>query len=361
MMVQTGFLPTSFTKSVTRKTTLVKAKQPRCIAVGAVAALMVLSISSCAPTSETPVKEYVDKAVEGLSGGYYANSPEWDAAISESLPQLYAAASVPDTYPLLRRLTKIAGGPHSRFSTPAEAAAWEQPYQPGLVPLPTVRFDDTVATITIPAFSSPQQSDINEYLEAAAEILASPRAHSACGWVIDVAGNTGGDPRVMLAALTPLLEDGVVIMLRDRDGATSNVTVRSNAITGAGEEWSNLPGGPAKLSDRPIGIVQGGATASAGEWVVVAFTGQKNVRTFGSATGGFTTVNDGFTLPDGAVVTLSFAVMGDRKGIFYTAPIQPDHAPSQGDGTAASMARDWVIGQCADRRALLLADASTAP
>lgn len=116
-----------------------------------------------------------------------------------------------------------------------------------------------------------------------------------------------------------------------------------------GEEiWGTLPTELTKLTMRPIGIVQGPSTASAGEWGVVAFTGQEGVKTFGSETGGFTTVNDGFELPDGASVTLSFAVMGDREGNFYEGPLAPDNVVGYGDGSPRSSARDWVAEQCPD-------------
>lgn len=78
----------------------------------------------------------------------------------------------------------------------------------------------------------------------------------------------------------------------------------------------------------------------------MAFTGQDGVKTFGSETGGFTTVNDGFELPDGAVVTLSFAVMGDRDGNFSEGPLAPDRVVGHGDGSSQSVARDWVAEQC---------------
>lgn len=318
-------------------------------ALGALAALLALSLSSCAPSHEVSVREYGDQAIAGLDEGYYADSAEWDAAVAEALPELYAADTIPDTYPLLSRLTTVAGGAHSRFSTPADVAQWEQPYPSGRVPVPTVDYDGSVATVVVPGFSSAHESEIDQYLEAAAEIFTSERAQTTCGWVIDVSGNTGGDPRVMLTALSPLLDNGAVVMLRERDGFTSDVAVDANTVSWGEEVWGELPAEPAeptKLTRRPIGIVQGGATASAGEWVIVAFTGQDGVQTFGSETGGFTTVNDGFELPDGAFVTLSFAVMGDREGNFYEGPLTPDNVVGHGDGSSRTVAQEWVADQC---------------
>lgn len=319
----------------------------RVVLVG-LAGLLALSGSSCAPSHEVSVREYVDEAIAGLDEGYYADSPEWDAAVAEALPDLYSADTIPDTYRLLSDLTKVAGGAHSFFSTPADVAAWEQPYPSDRVPVPTVSYDGSVATVVVPGFSSANPSEIDRYLEAAAEIFTSQRARSSCGWVIDVSANTGGDLRVMLVALSPLLDDGVVEIFRERDGSMSDVVVGANSVSWGEEVWGTLPAEPTKLAMRPIGIVQSGATASAGESVIVAFTGQEGVKTVGSATGGFTTVNDGFELPDGAEVTLSFALMGDREGNFYEGPLVPDRVVGHGDGSSQSVARDWVAGQCPD-------------
>lgn len=294
------------------------------------------------------MKQYVDQAIAGLDEGNYADSPEWDAAVAEVLPDLYASEIIPDTYPLLSDLTKVAGGDHSRFSTPAEVAAWKQPYPSGRVSVPTVRYDGSVATLVVRGFSSVHRREIDLYVEAAAEILTSKRAHTTCGRVIDVSGNTGGDPRVMLTAVSPLLDDGAAVVLRERDGARSDVVVRGNSVSWGSEVWGELPAEPTKITTRPIGIVQGAATASAGEWAVVAFTGQEGVWTFGAETGGLTTVNDGFKLPDGAFVTLSFAVMGDRESNFSEGPLAPDTVVGPGDGSPRSAAQDWAADQCSD-------------
>lgn len=310
--------------------------------------MLALSVCGCAPAAELSVRQYVDEASAGLNDGYYADSPEWDAAVAEALPDLYAAETVPDTYRTLSRLTKVAGGVHSFFSTPAEVAGWERPYAAGQVPVPTVSYDGSVGTVVVPGFSSGNQSEIDLYLGAAAEIFASQRARSTCRWVIDVTANFGGDLRVMLVALSPLLDDGVVEVFRERDGCTSDVFVDGNTVSRGEEVWGRLPTAPAKLTTRPIGIVQSSATASAGESVIIAFTGQEGVKTFGSATGGFTTVNDGFELPDGAEVTLSFALMGDRDGNFFEGQIAPDKVVSPADGSSQSLARDWVADQCPD-------------
>jgi hypothetical protein len=135
--------------------------------------VLALSVSGCTPSNEVSVREYVDEAIAGLEEGYYGDSPEWDAAVTEALPDLYAAGTISDTYRLLSHLTTVAGGAHSFFSTPADAAAWERSYPPGQVPVPTVSYDGSVATVVVPGFSSASQREIDQYLQAAAEIFMS--------------------------------------------------------------------------------------------------------------------------------------------------------------------------------------------
>lgn len=313
---------------------------------GAALALVMVVTGCAAPSESATVRAYVDQVIDGLGEGYYAGTPEWQRAVDDVLPDLYEAESIEGTYEEIRKLTAVAGGVHSFFSTPEEAAEWEKPYPEGQVPVPTVSHEGEIATLRIPSFSSHKQEEIDAYLEAAAAIFASPEARNTCAWVVDVSANTGGDSRVMLVALSPLLDDGTVQVLQDREAVQSEVVVDGNAVAWGDVAWGQLPGEPVKIGETPIALVQGTATASAGESVIIAFHGQDNVRTFGWPTMGLTTVNDGFTLPDGAVVTLSFALLGDRDRTLFDGPLQPQVSAGTNSGDARSLASTWAAEQC---------------
>lgn len=311
---------------------------------------IVLAMTGCAAVPQVDVRGYVDEAIEGLSEGYYADSAEWRTALEHELPGLYAAESISDTHAALGRLTKVAGGEHSRFQTPREADALEGArYSTTGVPVPAVEFVGAVATVTLPAFSTDDPDELETYMSAAATIFASDRASDSCGWVVDLSDNGGGSLWAMLVAVSPLLDDGVIEVWHTRDGRTSEVVLDANTVMWNDEDWSDfgvLPGAPLKLPHRPVAIVQSTVTASAAESVIAAFAGQPQVATFGTVTAGFTTVNDGFTLPDGAHVTLSFALMGDRQGNAFDGPIPPDHGVDPTRGSAVAEAEAWVAAQC---------------
>jgi len=313
--------------------------------------LLLFSLGGCSGPGDDSMRVYVDGAIAGLSEGYFADGNTWNDAVDDALPGLYAAESIPETYPALRQLTKVAGGEHSFFSTPTEAARWEEPYSQDGVPMPAATYESGVGTITIPGFSSARQDEIDQYLGAAAAIFAAEPAQEACGWVIDLRFNEGGNLFAMLAAVSPLLDEGKVEGFRERDGTVSHVDLRGNTVTWDGKDtWDgtdgSLPGEPIRLPGRSIAIVQSAVTASAAESVIIAFAGQAQVETFGVKSGGFTTVNDGFELSDGAYVTLSFALMQDRDGNVFEGGIMPDHDTRNAGPLALQAAHNWAVEQC---------------
>ncbi|WP_416447013.1 S41 family peptidase [Leucobacter sp. HNU] len=324
-----------------------------------------------APAGDPGVRAYTDRALSGLQAGYYVDTPTWDEVLARELPVLRAAEATSDTHGALSRLVRAAGGFHSRFSTPEQAAASSRPGFPSSRENPTVRYDGRLGIVTVPGFSSVHADEQERYLRAAGEIFASEQASSACGWVIDVRHNGGGLGWAMILAVSPLLDDGTVEQFRTRDGRTSAVRVRDASLSWVGRRWDSLPafagrfgaldqlgmpglvvapalpGAPAKLPGRPIALVQSTRSASAAEMVLLAFAGQARTATFGAESAGYTTLNGGFMLPDGAEVTLSFALMGDRDGNFHEGAIPPDHPVDPEDDSALEAARGWALQQCA--------------
>jgi carboxyl-terminal processing protease len=70
----------------------------------------------------------------------------------------------------------------------------------------------------------------------------------------------------------------------------------------------------------------------AGEVIAISFRGRLNSRSFGRATGGYSTANTGYTMPDSAMIVLTAAVDADRTGQIYGGPVWPDE--SVGERTA---------------------------
>jgi C-terminal processing protease CtpA/Prc len=104
----------------------------------------------------------------------------------------------------------------------------------------------------------------------------------------------------------------------------------------------------------PVALIIGPNTMSAGEAIVVAFTGRPNTRSFGEPTAGLTTGVTDFELSDGAVIALSTSLLLDRNGLLHDEPLQPDMfvrlGSESGIQSAIQAAATWLKEQpaCSD-------------
>ncbi|WTT98070.1 S41 family peptidase [Streptomyces sp. NBC_00076] len=178
----------------------------------------------------------------------------------------------------------------------------------------------------------------------------------ACGWVVDLRRNGGGNMWPMLAVVGPILGDGEVGMFVDADGKKSVWTIEDGGPRYAGSSAGWGGGEPVGNADAPVAVLTGGMTASAGEAVVVAFRGRPDTRFFGERTAGVPTGNEAHRLSDGAILNLTEVKDADRSGRTYEAPIPPDEEivsarrPGRaGRDRALEAAGSWLAKQSACR------------
>lgn len=98
-----------------------------------------------------------------------------------------------------------------------------------------------------------------------------------------------------------------------------------------------------------MAVLQGRRTFSSGEATLLSFIGRANTRRFGEASGGLSTANRVYPLPDGAALVLTTSVMADRTGRAYGGPVEPDQQIWDVSRTDI-VARQWVEAQpgCAE-------------
>ncbi|MDH4118768.1 MAG: S41 family peptidase [Acidimicrobiia bacterium] len=181
---------------------------------------------------------------------------------------------------------------------------------------------------------------MQRYVSAALDVLAG----DACGWILDLRGDSGGNVFAMLVALGPLLGPGPALSYQHRDGSVDfyDITPVGDLAAQDGTVLAEAPTTVERFSsDLPIAVLHGSSTASAGEGIVMATRGRHNVRSFGQPTAGLPTGNTLFEFSDGSAVNLTVAIGIDAAGEPHEGPIPPDVTTDNADADAVA----WLLAQ----------------
>jgi carboxyl-terminal processing protease len=173
--------------------------------------------------------------------------------------------------------------------------------------------------------------------------IRSRDATGLVGWIVDLRGNGGGDMWPMIAGVGSVLGEGVAGYFVPPLEGTSIPWGYRNGASFSGDSVAVRTSNPYVLIDPAprVAVLTNGAVASSGEAVVVAFRARPRTRSFGGATCGLSTSNEGFPLTDGATLLLTTAVMADRALTSYGESIAPDVTVA-GDAEVVERAIAWL-------------------
>jgi carboxyl-terminal processing protease len=185
--------------------------------------------------------------------------------------------------------------------------------------------------------------------------IRSLRDARACGWIVDLRANGGGNMWPMLAGVGPLLGDTIVGRFGTgplatrwyyRDGVAGILSPSGHLDTAS--RVSVRPVTPATRVE-PVAILIDSGTGSSGEAIAIAFRGRPNARFFGNPSAGFATVNRGAQLSDGANMVITTGYSTDRLGTTHGDRVAPDERvgittrwPSPTDRVTTTAA-GWVL------------------
>lgn len=293
------------------------------------------------PIAPSP-KRYAEIALGFLEEGYYAEGPEWDAVRQRVQDAAGSAENYEDLHGVLAEATTVAGGKHSFFLTPEVNAQVSETAQ-AEYRAPEVSTEGGITTIVVPDLGTNDVDQLQDYAMVAAKGIADA-APQTCGWIVDLRGNRGGNMYPMLSGLAQLLPDGPAMTFCMREGAGTEVVMNPDGVAGFGGQTVNpVPENP-KIEGQPIAVLYDQNTASSGEAVATVFRGLDKVRSFGSATAGYTSGNSVMPLYDGASLVITGSVYVDRDGVnLNEEPMAPDVQVNPADAPGA--AREWLAEQ----------------
>jgi carboxyl-terminal processing protease len=184
------------------------------------------------------------------------------------------------------------------------------------------------------------------YPTSAQQAMRAADSAAACGWVVDLRRNIGGDLWSYLAAVGPLLGEGDLGGFALPDGTSERWSYRAGKVLWDGRERDeSYLEGPLYSPRRPappVAVLTSRATFAAGELVRIAFEGRPATRSFGEPTGGRPVLLLHTPLSDGAHLAFSGAYAFDRTGRTHDRPIPPDQTVET-DWTLFGTPRDPVL------------------
>lgn len=325
------------------------------------------------------VRGYVDEAVEILrKHALNAGRVDWDAVSAEAHRMAAGARSKPAAYPAIRYLLRSLDDNHSFLQLRPELAAAET--QAGSAQPAGASHDDgaEVGSRAASAFARrpgpefamlerpvakiayafmPQGMRDDAFATSFQQALGEQHRAGACGWILDLRGNGGGNVWPMVAGLGPLLGDGEHggsvgpggrrYVTLYRDGAAILREPDGKEIVA-----SRVAGDPVRLDPLPpVAVLIDRSTGSSGEMIAIAFHGRSQTRSFGERTYGASTSTEGFPLSDGANLVVATAVMADPAGKIFDAGLTPDESfpapasrPDRADDVVLQRAAAWLEG-----------------
>ncbi|MFD5869276.1 S41 family peptidase [Corynebacterium sp. NPDC060344] len=297
--------------------------------------------------------------------GIYGDSPEFAAARAEAERMLDGAdlRDYADTWPALDLAIDAAGGKHSKVLRPegdGQGTGDDAGDEAGSDAAPAVTSEDTAAggrvlTATVPAHGGDSGGpESQRYADTLAAGIAGETRAGACGAIVDLRGNGGGDMGPMVAGLSALLPDGDVLWFDGR-GGSSAVSLHGGSLSGGGSPIT-VDAGP--KADVPVAVLVDGGTASSGEATMLAFRGLENSASFGAPTAGYASANTVIGMPGGMKLMLTVAKDRDRTGdVHMDEPIRPDHSTDNSTDSVTGSSTDSATDAASSGDA---ADAKTA-
>ena len=305
---------------------------------------------------------------------YRSAQVDWEDVEAEMGRLSEGAVDTADLLPAYQTLLSRLGDGHSFLQAPAEVlAAWrerhgDQPFVPDQPPRrqPTSAFvgrgpeepadlplpgGAVVRRVTLPAFAGGGAA-ADAYADRLFRQVAAGAGY-ACGYVVDLRGNTGGNIWPMLIGLSGLLGDGPQGLFRTADGqdisyalmqsGAAVITDGPNAgvVLATAQGWRPMP----ELAGAPVAVLVDDGTASSGEGVALAFVGRPFTRSFGARTYGVASANEGYALSDGVSLVVTVALMRDPTGATHPDGYAPDEAVDPAGEAPVQAALAWLGAQ----------------
>ncbi len=315
---------------------------------------MILEVPEQRPeASSVEARSYLAEALSLLRAWHiHRDQVDW-GRLEEAAYRLLSRAQTPaDTHRVIRAVIQRLGEPHTLLwpATTSHASPVVTAAGPASGAVSDAGSDGNmtsarVGRITLSALNTlgAEPEFAERYRQSLVEQVEDLRARGACGWIVDLRENGGGNMWPMINGLEALLGGGPFGAFGQASGP-DNYWVRSQpAIRADAAGQPPLTGAPGALAEDPVAVLLGPRTASSGEMTAVAFRGRPKTRFFGTPTAGLTTANAPFALSDNSWLLITTSRVHDGAGNLIEGPLVPDEATGPADTLGAAVS--WLRRQ----------------
>jgi hypothetical protein len=276
----------------------------------------------------------LDEALVIMQKHYYKkDSIQWEPLISNAKDLLYRSSDCENAYKAVQWCFDQIKEKHSYVMPPVKAAIYNGNINSSSSGSSHKRLtgdihheliDGNIAYISVPWIATTDRSVCTRFADSIQHLIKTFDQSGINKWIIDLRKNTGGNCWPMLAGLGSLLGNGTHgFFVSSKDTIPINY---KDGVIMQGKHARCAVSNPYTLlsKNKTIVVLTGENTASAGEIVVIAFKGMKDVYLYGEPTAGLTTANASYPLSDGSMLVLTVCKEADRTGKIIEGKIHPD-------------------------------------
>lgn len=269
------------------------------------------------------IRTYVNQALDIMrTRSVNKKKVDWEHLYSQSLARTDTASSIRSTYPIILDALKQLKDNHSGFYPPELIEQYKMGYRAMGMEFPIPEFkmlEGKYAYILIPPFAAINLKEQREYSASIQAAIKQMDKQNPKGWIIDLRRNDGGMSSPMLAGIGPFIAKEKAVGWKDSDGKNGYWIYKKGKVYENDDLVFNMKIQPYKIKNkkRPMAVLVGKNTGSAGEVLSAAFVGRRNTKLIGTNTAGLTSNNNEHELSDGAYLVLTQGNYLDRNNKEY--------------------------------------------
>ena len=268
-------------------------------------------------------KSYIDEVITLLqNNSINKNQINWGNFRNDVYRHGRGSKTIVDTYPSITYAITRLGDNHSSF-----VANNLTPDTNDLKPLPILQDEivpENIGYIRI-GFCLGNEQQSYDYINSASKKILKQDNGNIKGWIVDLRGNFGGNMWPMLAAIGPILGEGILGYFVFPDNSFYPWSHKNGKVYDENGVWAQSTNTyHLKSPDPYVAILTDNFTASSGEAVAIAFKGRDKTKFFGSQTFEVSTSNRSHTLSDSSRIILTESVLADRNKTKYGSCVYPD-------------------------------------